>query len=159
MVQKNNLKIFRAKGGRSFVGHSKELTQTRDLIMREMFSQYEAYGYLEPIHDYLAFDFKFYVTRQAEPDLDNLPAIILDALQGKVMKRKAGDVRICQVISNDKTVRSISSEKIVKGDPSYDGEPRTEFTISRYSGCDIRTDAFAIQGDLEDLVSRDEEGL
>jgi len=127
------------------VGHSKELTNIRDEITRDTFSQYNAQGFEEPIENLISVEFVFYVLRQHEPDVDNLPAIVLDALQGKKAIRKGEKVKLMKVLSDDKLVRFITAEKIVKGDPKYVGDPRTEFTIRRYSGCDNGEASRALQ--------------
>ena len=133
-VQKNDLVIRKGKGGRPFVAHSNKLTVIRKEITESAYVQYEEQGGKEPI-DYLCqVKFKFYCTKQWEPDLDNLPAIVLDAIQGETVQRSKKKVKIKQVLVDDKLVRWEQSEKIVKGDENYDGEPRTEFEISRYSG-------------------------
>lgn len=128
-VQKNDNAIYKSKG-RLFIGHSKGLSETRDEITLEIFDQFLEQGGVNPI-DYLCeFHFVFYCPAQAEPDLDNLPAIVLDAIQGQ--KEKGSKTRMMVVLKNDKLVRVINSEKIVKGDPRYFGEPRTEFEIKPY---------------------------
>lgn len=133
-VQKNDLVIRNrgGKGGRPFVSHSKKLETVRKQITRDAYDQFLKQGGLNPI-DYLCeVQFKFYCTKQWEPDLDNLPAIVLDALQGDTIQRNREKVKIRQVLTDDKLIRFEQSEKIVKGDEKYDGEPRTEFTIRRY---------------------------
>lgn len=133
-VQKNDLVIRKGKGGRPFVAHSNKLTAIRKEITESAYEQYTAQGGKEPI-DYLCkVKFTFYCTKQWEPDLDNLPAIVLDAIQGNTVQRNKQKVKIQQVLIDDKLVRWEQSEKIVKGDDKYDGEPRTEFEISRYPG-------------------------
>ena len=132
-VQKNDLVIYKGKGGRPFVTHSKKLEKVRKEITRSAFEQYLQQGGQEPI-DYLCeVKFTFYCTKQWEPDLDNLPAIILDALQGDIVKWKREKIKINQVLADDKLVRFEQSEKIVKGDEKYVGEPRTELEIRRYN--------------------------
>ena len=131
-VQKNDLQIRRGKNGRPFVAHSNKLEKIRNEITELAYEQYLDQGGEDPI-DYLCeVKFKFYCTKQWEPDLDNLPAIVLDAIQGKTVQRNKQKVKIKQVITDDKLVRFEESEKIVKGDDKYDGEPRTEFEIKRY---------------------------
>lgn len=131
-VQKNDLVILKGKGGRPFVSHSKKLEVIRKEITRTAYEQYQAQGGKDPI-DYLCeVKFTFYCTLQWEPDLDNLPAIILDALQGDTVQRAKKKVSIRQVLADDKLVRFEQSEKIVKGDDKYVGDPRTEFEIRRY---------------------------
>ena len=131
-VQKNDLQIRRGKNNRPFVAHSNKLEKIRNEITESAYEQYLAQGGEEPI-DYLCeVKFKFYCTKQWEPDLDNLPAIVLDAIQGKTVQRNKQKVKIDQVITDDKLVRFEESEKIVKGDDKYHGEPRTEFEIRRY---------------------------
>jgi len=131
-VQKNDLVIRKGKAGRPFVAHSKKMEVIRKEITRAAYEQYQSQGGIEPI-DYLCeVKFTFYCTKQWEPDLDNLPAIILDALQGDTVQRDKKKVSIRQVLADDKLVRFEQSEKIVKGDEKYYGEPRTEFEIRRY---------------------------
>ncbi|MCU0680576.1 MAG: RusA family crossover junction endodeoxyribonuclease [Planctomycetes bacterium] len=131
-VQKNDLIIRRGKKNRPFVGHSKKLGTVREFISEEAYKQYIEQGGLEPI-DYLCeIRFVFYCPKQAEPDLDNLPSIVLDALQGEGKKGNKGNKN--QVLVDDKLVRLERSEKIVKGDKKYHGEPRTEFEIRKYNG-------------------------
>jgi hypothetical protein len=128
-VQKNDNAIYKSKG-RLFIGHSKLLSETRDEVTLEIFDQFIEQGGVNPIDYLCAVSFVFYCPAQAEPDLDNLPAIILDAIQGQ--KEKGSKERMMVVLKNDKLVRVINSEKIVKGDPRYFGEPRTEIEISKY---------------------------
>lgn len=130
-VQKNDLVIWKGKGGRPRVGHSKKLETIRREMMESFYEQYTALGYEEPIDCHIEIEFDFYSTRQWEPDLDNLPAIVLDALQGRTATRKGEKVKIFQVLSDDKLLRREISEKLIKGE-DYDGEPRTEITIRRY---------------------------
>ena len=131
-VQKNDLVIRKGKGGRPFVAHSNKLGDVRKEITKAAYEQFIEQGGTDPI-DYLCeVYFKFFCTKQWEPDLDNLPAIVLDAIQGTVVTRQKKKVRVNQVLLDDKLVRFEQSEKILKGDAKYDGEPRTEFTIRRY---------------------------
>lgn len=130
-VQKNDLVIRRGKNGRPFVAHSKKLETVRKFISEEAYRQYVEQGGEDPIDYLCGISFIFYCPRQAEPDLDNLPSIVLDALQGYVTK---GDKeKQFQVLIDDKLVRIEKSEKIVKGDDKYHGEPRTEFEIRKYN--------------------------
>lgn len=133
-VQKNDLKIYGGRGSRMFVGHSKELTKIREALCDEAYSQYVAQGGVAPIDYLVEVSFKFYHGRQWEPDLDNLPSIVFDAIQGrKVGKKKDEKVVINAILSNDKLVRFQQEEKIIEGDEKYYGEPRTEFEIRRYN--------------------------
>ena len=136
LVQKNNLNVYKKtiKGGRKipFVGHSKELMEARDEASFTLHQQYIDQGYTEPIDYLFRVHIVFYVEKRSEPDLDNLPAFVLDALQG-IRDKKKKTVEY-QVIKDDKLLRLEMSEKIVKGDEKYHGEPRTEITISRYDG-------------------------
>lgn len=132
-VQKNDNKIYHkfVSGKRiPFVGHSKKLTDVRDAMSIEFFKQYKQQGFSNPIDFLFEIDMVFYVTRQSEPDLDNLPAIVLDALQG--IKVKKSKQRLAVTLTDDKLARQEHSRKIVKGDKDYDGEPRTEVTIKPY---------------------------
>jgi Holliday junction resolvase RusA-like endonuclease len=133
-VQKNDLVIRKGKGGRPFVAHSKQLETIRKEITVEAWKQYQEQGGVEPIDYPCTLNFRFYCPRQAEPDLDNLPSIVLDALQGHALEKGRGSAREMQVLLDDKLVREEHNFKIVKGDFNYDGEPRTEFEIRRYNG-------------------------
>lgn len=133
LVQKNNLKVYYKKvsGGRKipFVGHSKELNDARKEASYILYNQYIDQGYEEPIDYLFSMKVKFYISKQAAADLDNLPCFVLDALQGE-----SDDGLYNKVITNDKLLRHLESEKIVKGDTHYHGEPRTEIEITRYEG-------------------------
>ena len=132
-VQKNNLNIrYRQTGGRKvpFIGHSTKMSALRDQMAIEFYKQYKAQGYCDPIDYLFEAHMVFYVPRQSEPDLDNLPAIIMDALQGVKVKKTKTKVAI--TITDDKLLRRESSCKIVEGDTNYVGEPRTELTIRKY---------------------------
>lgn len=131
-VQKNDLKIYGGRGSRMFIGHSKELTRVREAMCEEAYSQYLAQGGVEPINCLIELDFVFYHGRQWEPDLDNLPSIVLDAIQGKKVGKGDNKVVTQAVLANDKLVRRQREEKIIEGDEKYNGEPRTEFTIREY---------------------------
>ena len=130
-VQKNDLVIWKSKGGRPIVGHSAKFKKIQEDMMQQFYDQYTAMGYTEPIDCHVEIFFDFYSTRQWEPDLDNLPAIVLDALQGKKSKKKGDKTRTLAVLSDDKLLRRELSEKLIKGE-DYDGEPRTEITIRKY---------------------------
>lgn len=143
-VQKNDLVIRKGKGGRPFVAHSNKLEKIREEMAQTCYEQYLSQGFSDPIDYLIEVEFKFYCTKQWEPDLDNLPAIVLDALQGKQVIRKKEKVRIYQVLIDDKLVKKEKSEKFVKG-VDYDGEPRTEVWIRKYdaglgTGCDASGD-------------------
>jgi Holliday junction resolvase RusA-like endonuclease len=133
IVQKNNLKIWKkkTKTGKShnFVGHSQDFRVQREEMSRVLFEQAVDQGLVNPIDYLFEINFKFYVLKAHEPDLDNLPAAVLDALQGI----KVDDDKEYQVIINDKQLRKESSEKIVFGDSRYSGEPRTEFELKFYN--------------------------
>lgn len=132
-VQKNDLVIWKGKGGRPIVGHSKKMIDIRNDMMKCFHEQYTAMGFTEPIDCHVEIFFDFYSTRQWEPDLDNLPAIVLDALQGKKAKKKGETIVKFAVLSDDKLLRRELSEKLIKGeDYAADGEPRTEITIRKY---------------------------
>jgi len=132
-VQKNNLFIYyrnpRAKTG-AFVGHSKDLGIARDSMSNELYLRYREQGGRSPIDYPMDLFLVFYVERQHEPDLDNLPAIVCDAMQGIKVKGVKG-ARASAIIVEDKLVRTIQTRKIVKGHIDYVGEPRTEITVSR----------------------------
>ena len=138
-VQKNDLKIWKGKGGRPMIGHSKKMTDIRNAMMKEFHDQYTALGYDEPLDCSVSIEFDFYSTKQWEPDLDNLPSIVLDALQGKTTKVKGEKVQKFAVLKDDKLLRREMSEKLIKGE-DYDGEPRTELTIRAYTSRSERGD-------------------
>ena len=131
-VQKNNLLIRKRKAKGKlipFIDHSDKLKSIRDQIAIEMYTQYRKQGFTRPIDYLIEVEFTFYCKRQWEPDLDNLPQIWLDAAQGV---KVTGGMKIATILTDDKLVRKETSEKIVEGDPRYDGEPRTEITIREY---------------------------
>lgn len=134
LVQKNDLEIRwkRLKGNKKipFVDHSEKLKQSRTDIAFSIYEQFKKQGGVKPIDYLFEIKFVFYVTKQWQPDLDNLPSIVLDAMQG--VKAKGGLI-VAQTIENDKLLRKESSEKIVEGDPRFNGEPRTEVEIKPYS--------------------------
>lgn len=128
-VQKNDIVLLKM-GNRHVVGHSSKLKSVRDEITNSLYRQYVRQGRREPIEFLVNITMTFYVTKASEPDLDNLPSIVLDAIQGiSIGKLKK---RVGAVLSNDKLVRKLTTEKIVKGDESYVGEPRTEIRIEPY---------------------------
>ena len=132
-VQKNDLKIhYKFVKGRKIptIGHSKKLTEVRDAMTVEFYKQYQAQGFTKPIDYLFEIHMVFYLTRQSEPDLDNLPAIVLDALQG--LKVKKSKIKVAITLTDDKLLRRESSRKVVKGDDDYTGEPRTEVRIKAY---------------------------
>ena len=135
-VQKNNLIIRyknpRAKSG-PFIGHSAEMSHARERLANEMYSQFQRQGGKRPLDFHVEVDFVFYVARGHEPDLDNLPAIVCDAMQGIQVKGAAG-VKVAAVLQNDISIRKGTILKIVEGDINYVGEPRTEITVRRYLG-------------------------
>lgn len=106
------------------------MEQARNRLSVEMCRQYRNKGWREPIDYYISVDFVFYCERAHEPDLDNLPAIVLDAMQGVTINGH----KVGAVLVDDKLVREEHSLKIVKGDVDYHGKPRTEIEISRYFG-------------------------
>jgi len=131
-VQKNNLNIlFRDPRQRRqpFIDHSHEMKQARQRTSQLLYTQYRNQGRSRPIDYLIQVDLVFYVKRGHEPDLDNLPAFILDAMQGISV---AGGIKVAAILVDDKLVREEHSRKIVEGDIGYDGEPRTEITIRRY---------------------------
>ena len=130
-VQKNDLEIRHRRVGNKkipYVGHSKELMEHRENLTMVLFEQYQDQGFNEPIDYLIRVQFKFYVEKKSEPDLDNLPAIVLDAMQG-IGKRGHKEYI---VLKDDKLVRAESSEKIVLGDSRYYGGPRTELMVFKY---------------------------
>ena len=132
MVQKNNLNIYykgRGKFKKPIIGHNQKLLEFRERVSEELYEEYKYQGGEGTIEDLVEVVLVFYITRQSEPDLDNLPAAILDAIQGSDI----GDgTKSNALIKDDKQVRRIISQKIVKGDKEYYGEPRTEVTIRDY---------------------------
>ena len=133
LVQKNNLQIIKVRrGGKltSFIDHSSKMKSVRDRVSMEMYNQYTGQGYTKPIDFLNEVDFTFFVLRQGEPDLDNLPALFLDAMQG--FKVKKSNLKIAITMLDDKLVRKLSCEKIVKGDFKYDGQERCEIRIRKY---------------------------
>lgn len=133
LVQKNNLQIIKVKrGGKlvSFIDHSSKMKSFRDKVSMEMYKQYTNQGYTKPINFLNEVSFRFFVLKQSEPDLDNLPAIFLDAMQG--FKVKKSNLKIAITMLDDKLIRKLSCEKVVKGDPKYDGQERCEIEIRRY---------------------------
>jgi len=155
-VQKNDLVIWKGKGGRPIINHSKKMNAIRDEMMKDFYEQYTSMGYTEPIDCHVEVFFDFYSTRQWEPDLDNLPAIVLDALQGKKSKKKGDKTRTFAVLSDDKLLRRELSEKLIKGE-DYDGEPRTEITIRKYVPRAERSGDYAVGDPLpcERCIERD----
>ncbi len=135
-VQKNNLHIFYKNPKRKigpFISHSNEMKVARDRSSKIMYDQYRALGYRNPIDYLIEVDLVFYVQRQHEPDLDNLPAFVLDAMRGVKVKGMRG-VKVGGILVDDKLVRRERSRKIVEGDIDYVGEPRTEIRIRRFEG-------------------------
>ncbi len=135
-VQKNNLRIHykrpRERQG-AFIAHTKEMEAARTRLTHSMHLQFRAQGGRDPIDYAIEAAFTFYTDSAHEPDLDNLPAIVLDAMQGTRVKGTRR--RVGAIFLDDKQVRLISSlKKIVKGDVCYDGEPRTELRIRGYYG-------------------------
>jgi len=134
-VQKNNLIIFyknpRRKTG-AFIGHSKEMDHARDYMSGVMYDQFRKQGGKKPINYPVCIDFVFYVERAHEPDVDNLPAIVCDAMQG--IRVKGTRARVAAVLTDDKLICRIRARKITKGDINYVGEPRTELVLRRYLG-------------------------
>lgn len=138
VVQKNNLTIIKInRGGKmvSFIDHSKKFKSQRNQIAIDIFSQYRKHGYSSPIDYMVDIDMVFFTTKQHEPDLDNLPAAYLDAMVYGVKDTKS-KIKMAITLSDDKLVRRLTCEKIVKGDEHYVGEPRTEIRIRRYEHCD-----------------------
>lgn len=133
LVQKNNLNIrYRQTKGKRvpFIAHTKEMSDVRNAMAMEFYKQYKKQKFFKPIDYLFEIDLVFYVRKQHEPDLDNLPAIVLDALQG--VRLKGGKNNIAVTLLDDKLLRQERSRKIVEGDEDYNGKPRTEVTIRRY---------------------------
>lgn len=135
VVQKNNLEIHKIKRGNkllSFIDHSGKMKKRRDEITVEIYKQFKKQGKCEVIDFLFSMDIKFYCNKKSEPDLDNLPSIILDAMLGISVKTGGKKNKIAAVISDDKLLRMLTMEKIIEGDQKYHGKPRTEFSISKY---------------------------
>lgn len=121
LVQKNRMEIYKKKvGGKliSFIGHSKEFKQARDELAVNLFSQFQKQGFLLPVGSLFQLDCKFFVTKQHEPDLDNLPAIFLDAFQGVSVQ---GNV-VAKVIENDRLLRKLTVEKFIVSEDKMGAE-------------------------------------
>ena len=132
LSQKNNIKIH--KIGKVYrIGHPKKFVKRRDEICDEIFQQFQDQGGEKPIDYLMEIHYKFYHRLQWEPDLDNLPAVLLDAMQGRTKKVKGEKVKFNITILDDKLVRFQKEEKIIKGDPKWDDEERVEFTIIPYN--------------------------
>ena len=132
LVQKNNLKRRQYTKDckvRKFIDHSDEMKHVRDLMGLEFYKQYKNQGGSKPIDYLVDLEMMFYVPKQSEPDLDNLPAIVLDALQGV----KAHKNRVAVTLLDDRLVRRFTATKIVKGDRNYVGKPRTEIVLRKYT--------------------------
>lgn len=134
-VQKNNLIIFYKNPHRKkdpFIGHSKEMSQARDLMSQTLYDQFRKQGGKYPITYPVELDLVFYVEKAHEPDVDNLPAIVCDAMQG--IRVKGTRARVASVLEDDKLICRVVAQKVTKGDINYVGEPRTECTVRRYLG-------------------------
>lgn len=130
--QKNDLQIYWKRVGgvkRPFVAHSADLHKFRNDISNLVFGQYLDQGGKEPINWLFKADFVFYCSKRWEPDLDNMPAVIMDAMQGI---KKGKTIIVSQTVANDKLLRYMTARKIVQYDPQFNGELRTELTISPF---------------------------
>jgi hypothetical protein len=134
-----NVNIIRYRGTgkfkKPFLTHSPELFAAREDLAHTLYIQYKQQGGEKPISYHMEVEFIFYVESQHEPDMDNLPAIVCDALQG--VKNELSENRkdkLAAVIEDDKLMRVGHITKIVRGDINYYGEPRTEVCIRRYYG-------------------------
>jgi hypothetical protein len=142
MVQKNDLKIYyrKNKSGTNspFVGHSSGMSSVRDEITEQLYDEYMKI-YDGPIDFPIEMRYLFYVPAQGEPDLDNLAAIILDAIQGKVVGKGKNKHRVMSILVDDKLVKRQIEEKIVikKADLEELGPVRTELAIYRYVAGDL----------------------
>lgn len=137
LSQKNDLVVrFRSpgryKGGTPFIGHTESLLKSRNEISTQIYSQFLKQGGKLPIDWLFELDIKFYLGEKWETDLDNLPAIILDAMQGFKLKNGKTGFIVCQVIKNDKLLRKMTAEKFYPYDPRYTGVMRTEITLRPY---------------------------
>jgi len=130
-VQKNDLMIKKFKKNGQWIraiGHSKRLEEARQYAAVEIYKQYRDQGFLKPI-DYLFWvHFVFYAKKVHEPDLDNLPSMYLDAMQGV----KLNGLVVAKILVDDKLNRHEDSRKIIEGDKIYNGNPRVEIEIGRY---------------------------
>jgi Holliday junction resolvase RusA-like endonuclease len=143
LSQKNNIKVQK-RGKHYAVGHSSDFTKRRDEICADIHQQFLEQGGEAPIDYLVEIWYKFYHRRQWEPDLDNLPAVLLDAMQGRKVKRKENNRLVKdengkqvydvldKTLMDDKLVRFQMEEKIVKGDEKWDDEERSEFIIRPY---------------------------
>lgn len=135
-VQKNDL-VIRYRNPKTkfgpFVGHSSEMSHARERLANAIFTQFQHQGGKKPIDFHVEIDFTFFVVKSHEPDLDNLPAIVCDAMQGIPVKGASG-VKVAAVLENDICIRKGTILKIVEGDIDYVGEPRTEIIVRRYLG-------------------------
>jgi len=135
-VQKNDLIICyknRAKKTGVFIGHSTAMSHARDGISTTLYTQFQRQGGRKPITYPVRVDFIFYVKKAHEPDLDNLLAIVCDAMQGIVVKGVKGR-RVASILTDDKLIKYGINQKITEGDINYVGEPRTELVLSRWIG-------------------------
>jgi Holliday junction resolvase RusA-like endonuclease len=134
LVQKNNLKIYYRKnkmGSKSpFVGHSSDMSHVRDEITEQLYEEYSK-KYSTPIDYPVEVRYVFYVPAQGEPDLDNLAAILLDAIQGKVVGKGKAKRREMAILVDDSLVLRQVEEKVVirKADLEELGPLRTEVEI------------------------------
>ena len=142
LVQKNNLKIYYRKnsaGSKSpFVGHSSDMSHVRDEITDQLFAEY-ALLYDSPINFPVEVHFIFYAPAQGEPDLDNLSAIVLDAIQGKVRGRGKNKYRENAILVDDSLVHKLVKVKVVVKKAKLEelGPLRTELAIFRYENTDV----------------------
>jgi hypothetical protein len=138
LSQKNDLVVRfkspgRYKGGLPFIGHTPDLLKSRNEISTQIYSQFLKQGGKLPIDWLFELDIKFYLGEKWETDLDNLPAIILDAMQGfKLKNDNTKGFTVCQVIKNDKLLRKMTAEKFFPYDPRYTGVMRTEIILRPY---------------------------
>ncbi len=133
-VQKNNLDILYRNPRRKigpFVDHSAPMKAARDKASADLHRQFKKQGGRKPINYFISVDLVFYVERVHEPDLDNLPAFVFDAMQGLPVRGNP-KMKVAAVIVDDRLVREEHSRKVVKGDIDYDGEPRTEIVVRPY---------------------------
>jgi len=140
LSQKNDLFIYKKKVRKKngmlatvpFIGHSKKLEDVRSSMSVSFYKQYIRQGYKHPIDYDVEVDCKFYCRKRRgrKLDLDNLPALPLDALQG--FKDKKTKLKLAVTLKDDGLVRRIIEEDFLEGEDRYNGQARTEITIRRY---------------------------
>jgi Holliday junction resolvase RusA-like endonuclease len=116
-----------------FVGHSSDMSDVRDSITEQLYEEYSK-KFDKPIDFPIEMRYIFYVPAQGEPDLDNLAAIVLDAIQGKVVgKGKNKHREMSMLVDDDLVLRQVETKIVVrKADLEELGPLRTELAVYRY---------------------------